>query len=127
VTSATTKPLTNEAIGQWGEHTSAAWFHKHGYRVSFPKSQNNAGYDFIVEKSGVMQRVQVKASAYYRMGRPEVCIVGGGKVLDTNGFDLLFTVHMCGKARLYPASDAPKRSVSFGGVAPKPHKHDIVL
>lgn len=123
----TPEELTNETIGTWGEATAAAWFSKNGYKIAYPKAMNNRGWDFIIEKNGEMKRVQVKASAYYRMGRPEVCIMGGGKILDTTAFDLLFAVHMVGRARLYPAHDVPKKSVSFGVKVVTKHKYDICL
>jgi hypothetical protein len=119
--------LTNEKIGLYGEAKASAYFFKRGFQVLFPRSQNNYGYDFVVEKEGKLSRIQVKASAFYRMGKPEICIMGGGKTLDTSAFDFLFVIHMCGLARLYPAADAPKKSTSFNLKNPTPTKFDIVL
>jgi len=106
--------MNNNQVGQWGEHVAAAWFIKNGYDVYFPNSISNANIDFIVEKNGEIHRIQVKASSHstsidskHKTPMPKV------NVSNRGGFDYLFAVHTCGKARLYPADACPKQTVIF--------------
>ena len=105
--------MNNLQVGQWGEHVAAAWFIKKGYDVYWPKSSANKSVDFIVEKDGETHRVQVKASTYMESGRTNRTPRPSVHVRNKGGFDYLFAIHVCGKARLYPVDALPKAKIVF--------------
>lgn len=90
---------TNKQKGNAGLGIAIAYFSANGYTVSIPLNDTQ-DYDIIIEKNGMLQKVQVKATACKRKnGNYQVALksCGGtnGKtyktIIDTN-IDILFIV-----------------------------------
>lgn len=105
--------MNTDQVGQWGEHMAAAWFIKQGYDVYFPKSTKNSCIDFIVEKDNKTFRIQVKASSHTHMSGRMKTPAPRVQVRNKGGFDFLFAIHTCGKARLYPIDECPSYHIKF--------------
>lgn len=97
-----TKERGDLAVGQ-----AINFFMKNGYEVCLPIGDKR-DYDFVVEKDGVLQKVQVKYAGVY--GRSGTCKVGlritGGnqsynnaKKYKKDAFDILFV--FTGKGEIY--------------------------
>lgn len=90
---------TNKQKGNAGLGIAIAYFSANGYTVSIPLNDTQ-DYDIIIEKNGMLQKVQVKTTACKRKnGNYQVALksCGGtnGKtyktIIDTN-IDILFIV-----------------------------------
>ena len=58
---------TNKEKANFGLRMAIAYFSTNGYTVSIPLNDTQ-DYDLIVEKNGILQRVQVKATGYIGKG-----------------------------------------------------------
>ena len=96
---------TNKQKGNAGLGMAIAYFSTNGYTVSIPLNDTQ-DYDLIIEKDGVFQSVQCKATNYIENGNYQVPLAScrGTKGIvyktfkDTN-VDLLFA--LCGDGTMY--------------------------
>lgn len=108
-----TKERGDLAVGQ-----AINFFIKNKYEVCLPIGDKR-DYDLVIEKDGVLQKVQVKFAGLYARGN--VCKVGlritGGnqsflysKKYKQNAFDLLFVYTEKGEVYLLPWKDVTFRN-----------------
>lgn len=117
---------TNKERGNAGLSCAIAYFGMNGYTVSIPLNDTQ-DYDLIVDKDGVLQRVQVKSTNVQRYGAYQVSLKSCGgtkgkpyKTVIESEADLLFV--LCGDGSMYliPVSDLSQRST----LALRDHYHN---
>jgi len=108
---------TNKQKGNSGLGMAIAYFSTNGYIVSVPLNDTQ-DYDLVVEKDGILQRVQVKATGCIgKGGNYQVALksCGGTKwrtyktVIDTN-VELVFALTAKREMYLFPKDEIPNSS-----------------
>ena len=102
---------TNKDKGRAGMALGIAWFGANGYTVNVPLNDTQ-WYDFIVEKDGVFQTVQCKATGSQN-GAIDFRCTGGtdGNIYDhalQHPIDLLFCLNQEGNMFVIPVEDIIK-------------------
>ena len=89
---------TNKERGNAGLSCAIAYFGMNGYTVSIPLNDTQ-DYDLVVDKDGVLQRVQVKSTSVFRNGAYHVSLRSCGgtkgtpyKTVIHSEADLLFVL-----------------------------------
>lgn len=102
---------TNKERGNAGLSCAIAYFGMNGYTVSIPLNDTQ-DYDLIVDKDGLLQRVQVKSTSVYRYGAYQVSLRSCGgtkgkpyKTVIQSEADLLFVLCGDGSMFLIPVSE----------------------
>lgn len=108
---------TNKDKGRAGMALGIAWFGANGYTVNVPLNDTQ-WYDFIVEKDGVFQTVQCKATGS-KDGRIDFRCTGGtdGGMYDhalQHPVDWLFCLNQDGKMFVIPVEDMRNAGVGNG-------------
>lgn len=124
---------TNRERGNAGLSCAIAYFGMNGYTVSIPLNDTQ-DYDLIVDKDGVLQRVQVKSTGVFRNGAYQVSLksCGGTKgktyktVLNSEA-DLLFVLCGDGSMFLIPVSELSQCSTLAlrDHYSNRSHKNDL--
>lgn|SRR5574344_30231 len=124
---------TNKERGNAGLSCAIAYFGMNGYTVSIPLNDTQ-DYDLIVDKDGVLQRVQVKSTGVIRNGAYQVSLksCGGTKgksyktVLNSEA-DLLFVLCSNGSMFLIPVSELSQCSTLAlrDHYSNRSHKNDL--
>lgn len=108
---------TNKEKGNSGLGIAIAYFSSNGYTVSIPLNDTQ-DYDIVIEKDGILQTVQVKATACKRKsGNYQVSLksCGGTKgetyktIIDTN-IDIVFIVTETMDMYCIPKSEIKNKS-----------------
>jgi len=102
---------TTKKQGGIGEIKGMYEYSRLGYSVLTPISDNNP-YDFVIEKNGIFQKVQVKTSTMLEGKNPKFAIDkrGGGskslynKRVISGEYDLLFLMYKDGRCWSIPFS-----------------------
>lgn len=115
----------SQVNGSISEHLAVAAFLSAGYKV-YHQDHDSGASDLLVEKEGVIQRVQVKSffvrpKAGHRQERKIACLCGTGRVSPNRVRDLrslidLFCVvdaETC-TVIIFPSSVSPKTSIGLG-------------
>ena len=110
--------------GDWGELQALTWLISQGAQVALPYG-HSPDYDLVADIRGVLVRVQVKTSRFFRNRRwgVAVCTRGGNqswngmtKRLDPRAYDYLFVAVADGRRWFIPARVIPGgRSLHLGG------------
>lgn len=108
---------TNKDKGRAGMALGIAWFGANGYTVNVPLNDTQ-WYDFIVEKDGIFQTVQCKATGS-KDGTIDFRCTGGtdGGMYDhalKHPVDWLFCLNQDGKMFVIPVEDMRKAGVGNG-------------
>lgn len=99
--------------GDVGLGAAIAWFTSNEYTVSIPLTDSQ-DYDLIVDKTGIVSRVQVKTSSYKRNDNyyVQLSVKGGnksgtGKIkkFDKNRVELVFVLTDDGGKYLIPSTE----------------------
>lgn len=102
---------TNKDKGRAGMALGIAWFGANGYTVNIPLNDTQ-WYDFVVEKNGVFQTVQCKATgSVNNVISLRNCGGTKGTVYDLVGqhpLDLLFCLDKDGHMYVIPAKEVGK-------------------
>ena len=99
---------------------AASVFLSRGYQVYFPSAQQS-WVDFIVEKDGVFQKVQVKTAWWNTVGKNSYLqcrIRSTNKYYEAGVFDILCIVHE-GTVWLIPADKVQSSNISLAGTHEK--------
>lgn len=113
---------TNKEKGNAGLAMAIAYFGTHGYNVCLPLNDTQ-DFDLIVEKDGIMQRVQCKATSQrtpYNVTTVDLRSTGGTKgsvyktLIETN-IELLFVINESKEIWLIPKSSITNiKSLNLG-------------
>ena len=124
---------TNKDRGNAGLSCAIAYFGMNGYTVSIPLNDTQ-DYDLVVDKNGLLQRVQVKSTGVQRNGSYQVSLKSCGgtkgkpyKTVIHSEADLLFVLCGDGSMFLIPVSKLNQCSTLSLRVhySNKSHKGDL--